>query len=300
MKRLTRIIAGICMAILLATSMSGCKGGPDYDGYKGAYPGAYTLIYSQVPDIMGVKTDISWRSDPQIVLLDTDDKGRALYVYLENTDELLSIGIVQKETGDKIYFYPEKSTLSCWIPDRYYQYKFTDAELLSLVYELFPNEQIKVLKAANDWGEPINEEKLDSAPIITPPIEIVYALCGREDGVNLTREVWHQQLVAVAQENGHGFADSSYPIYFNYVRWMETDSYGRRLYYVDGEYTTYPTEEDDPHIRYFTHYLEMIAIINPDGSFNEDTFMAELADKADYQEPLRALKETNGWNQPFE
>ncbi len=300
MKRLTRIIAGICMAVLLATSVSGCKGRPDYEGYQGAYPGAYTLIYSQVPDIQGVRTDISWCSDPQIVLLDTDDMGRALYVYLENTYELLSIGIVQKETGDKVYFYPEESTLSCWIPDRYYEYEFTDAELLTLLYELFPNERIEALKAMNDWGKPIKEEKLDSEPIITPPIE--FRFIGRTDSVNLSKEEWDKQTVAVAQKNGHEVTHyyEGCISHCNYAIWMATDDYGRRLYYVEGEYTEYPVEDNDPHINCIIHYLEMIAIINPDGSFNENTCMVELMDKTNYQEQLRELKAANGWNQPLE
>ena len=295
MKRLTRIIAGICMAVLLATAASGCKGGPDYEGYQGAYPGAYTLIYSQVPDIQGVRTDISWCSDPQIVLLDTDDIGRALYVYLENTDELLSIGIVQKETGDKVYFYPEESTFSCWIPDRYYEYEFTDEEIVALLYKLFPAEQIETLKAMNDWGEPIKEEKLDSAPIITFPIE--FAFIGRIDSVNLSDEEWERQMSAVLLKNGMD-------VYKHYLSpnaiWMATDDYGRRLYYVEGEYTEHPIENDEPHINCIIHYLEMIAIINPDGSFNEDTFMAELMDKTNYQEQLRELKAANGWNRPLD
>ncbi len=301
MKRLTRMIAGICMAILLATSVSGCTGGPDYEGYRGAYPGAYTLIYSQVPDIKGVSSGFLRRVDPKIILVDIDNMGRTLYIYLEDEEELFSIGIVQRETVDRVYFYPEESTLSFWVPERFFNQTIDDAELIPLLYELCSAERLEKFKVDNDWGAPINEDRFDSAPIITPTIESLYD-GGRADSVNLSEEEWDKQMVAVAQKNGHEVAHyyEGCLSHCRYAFWMATDAYGRRLYYVDGEYTTFPTEEDDPHIRYITHYLEMIAIINPDGSFNEETFMVELMDKTNYQEQLRELKFVNGWNRPLE
>ncbi len=305
MKRLTRIIAGICMAVLLATSVSGCTGGdetPYYEGYQGAYPGAYTLMYNQVPGVKGVKDNRSYYShDPQIVRVDTDDRGRALYAYFENAEEMISIGIVQTETENTVAFYPEASTLSDWVPDRYYDCEFTDDELLTLIYEIFSVDQIEELKAMNDWNAPLNQAKLDSAPIIPIIIESHY-MTQRVDSVNLSELAWEKHVLSLARKNGLDihFKEWLSLSFFTYAYWMATDAYGRRLYYVEGIYTTYPTEEDNTHVEYSERYFDMIAIINPDGSFNEDIFMAELVDKTDYQEPLRALKAANGWNQPLE
>ena len=111
-----------------------------------------------------------------------------------------------------------------------------------------------------------------------------------------------KQVLLLARKNGLDipFKEWFSLRFFTYAYWMATDAYGRRLYYVEGIYTTYPTEEDNTHVEYSERYFDMIAIINPDGSFNEDIFMAELADRADYQASLRVLKAANGWNQPLE
>ena len=80
---------------------------------------------------------------------------------------------------------------------------------------------------------------------------------------------------------------------------MATDSYGRRLYYIESQYYVhsedgaYPSSVEE-------YYLEMLAIINPDGSYDEEIFMIEIADKYNWQDQLKELKEANGWNQPFD
>ena len=40
-------------------------------------------------------------------------------------------------------------------------------------------------------------------------------------------------------------------------------------------------------------------IINPDGSFNSETFMSELKVKSDYQAAIAELKELNAWDRPL-
>ena len=43
----------------------------------------------------------------------------------------------------------------------------------------------------------------------------------------------------------------------------------------------------------------MLAIINPDGSYDADTFIIEIEDKLNFHDQLRELKDTCGWNQPL-
>ena len=93
------------------------------------------------------------------------------------------------------------------------------------------------------------------------------------------------------------YKPEEYYRYFSHENYMATDDYGRRLYYVEAYYTIYFTDSKD--INYITYYLEMIAIINPDGSYNPDTFMTELKDKTNYQEQIKELKLANGWNHPL-
>lgn len=292
MKRLLRIIVFLWVAVVLMTS-AGCA----YGGYRGDYAGAYTLMCSQVPDMLGARSVGFSLLDPQILVLERDDFGRTLYMYLEDTDGFLSIGIVQKEEEGKVFFYPEWSTLSFVMPDRYYDisnFAISENTLLSLIGELCPANEMDAFKEANDWGLPLNESKLDSAEITLPKIAVRWE--HRKDSVNLSQQKWEKQIVSVAHKNGHVF-DADEAFYFEHATYMATDDYGRRLYYVEGYYYIYP--ENDPHIWYVKHLLEMIAIINPDGTFDSEIFMVELTDKANYQEQIRDLKIDNGWDQPL-
>ena len=120
----------------------------------------------------------------------------------------------------------------------------------------------------------------------------------RTDTVNISSEDWLAAMVRVSENNGSNIGESDErERYFNRAIWMATDSYGRRLYYVEGYYYTH--DEENVNLSYYQYYIETVAIINPDGSYDPDTFMTELADKTDYQGRIKALKEANGWNQPL-
>lgn len=294
MKHFLKIIFLICIIFILAISIIGCS----YRGYRGDFAGAYTLICNQVPDILGARPQGILLSDPQIILWERDEYGRALYIYFEKSDELLSVGIVQKEEGRKVFFYPEKSTISARIPDNHYDidnHTYSELGLVQLMYSVLSVFEIEEFKTENDWNLPINENKLDSTEITKYTISARWE--HRKDSVNLNQHQWEEQICALAHKNGHVFDDNE-KFYFSYTNYMATDDYGRKLYYVEGYYYEYP--ENNSNIYYVRHYLEMIAIINPDETFNSETFMVELKDKANYQEQIHDLKIANGWNQPIE
>ena len=299
MKRLVQIISVICTLMLFVVTVAGCG----YSGYRGKYKGAYTLIYSQVPDMYGASMDGAFMRDPQLFPLESDGYGRTMYLYRESTDGFLSAGIVQKETDDTVYFYPEQSTISFRLPDNVYDLynkEISEDRLTALFYELCPVESLEAFKADNDWNTAIVEEKLDSAPIDAPTITVRWG--SRKDSVNLLNSEWEEQIFALAEKNGHQFSkERTDSKYFSHVNWMATDNYGRRLYYVEGYYYLYGDENvDNPHCNYTRYYLEMVAIINPDKTFLTDTFMVELTDKANYQEQIKALKLANGWDTPLQ
>ena len=292
MKKNIRRFSIFLMLLLISLSLSSCA----YNGYHGTFRGAYTLIYSQVPDVLGARHNGLFLTDPQIVLVESDDYGRGLYLYLEDTGEVLSIGIVQTEKDNKVYFYPEQSTLTFRLPDRIYDVDDKDIskeELLSLMNELCSFDKMLNFKYLNDWNTPLKYEKMESANISTQVI--VYRWGFRENIVNLPDYKWKEEVFRVATHNGH--KTEEYYRCFSHENYMATDDYGRRLYYVEAYYTIYFTDSKD--INYITYYLEMIAIINPDGSYNPDTFMTELKDKTNYQEQIKELKLANGWNHPL-
>ncbi len=297
MKFFARIIALIFIAVISVTVLVGCA----YAGYHGDYSDAYTLIYSQVPDILGARARGPLLVDPQIFLLEGDDHGRALYIYLEETDGFLSLGIVQKESDGKVYYYPEESTLSFRLPYRIYDIdnkSIPKDDMILLLNELCPDDIMEDFKRANDWNAPIDESKLESAEIGAPIIPARWET--RTDKVNLPDYKWEDLIFEYAEKNGHKLGDeNNTDKYFSHEQWMATDNYGRRLYYVEAYYYIYPPAEESTQILYERHYLEMIAIINPDGGFDSEIFMTELADKVNYQEQIRELKLANGWNQPL-
>lgn len=296
MKRLVfRVVAIMCIAAISAAMLSGCG----YPGYRGENADAYTLICNQVPDILGARRALVTLQDPQIIAVERDGEGRLLFLYLEDTDEMLSCGIVQKSDGERVYFYPERSTLSFVMPDEFFDLdnkKIPEEDLKQLFRELCPEDLLDSFKNDNDWNLPIDEEKLDSAEIKPQMIAVPWG--DRIDTVNLSDREWKTQIFAYAQENGYDFSEiDEDDMYFSHSSPMAVDDYGRRLYYVEADYYYHPN--DDSHISYVRHFLEMIAIINPDGSFNSEVFMSELKVKSDYQAAIAELKELNAWDRPL-
>ena len=168
MKSYIRLTALLLAVLFILFSLGGCG----YFGYRGEHLGAYTLVYSQVPDILGARAVVALH-DPQVLFLESDSYGRGLYVYYEDCDELFTVAIVQKETKERVYYYPEESTLSFSMPDHLYDIdnpELSEDRLKELLSEFCTDEMLKAFKVQNDWNSPINESKLESAEKTSPMI----------------------------------------------------------------------------------------------------------------------------------
>lgn len=299
MKLLIKIPAIVCLIALLMLALCSCR---SYSGYKGDHPGAYTLAYTQIPDTLGATLKTTRFRDPEVLLLERDSYGRGLYLYFESTDKPLSVLIVQKENGERVWFYPERSTLSFKTPDSVYDLwdkKLSEERLTELYRELCSDDALASLKKMNDWNEPLNESLLESAEITHPKLTAPWSF--RKDTVNLKDDVWKEEIFSVAIKNGHNIPAEYISGYYGtnvYENWMATDNYGRRLYYVECNYSVY-NEDPRSNVSSVRYNLEMIAILMPDESYNKDTFMVELEDMTNYQEQMRELKAANGWNTPL-
>ena len=295
MKGLKKFVI-LCLVICTALFSASCG----YGGYRGNYKDAYTLVCAQVPGILGARTNGPSLADPQILSLEKDNFGRELYLYLEDVDDRLIAGIVQKRENSTIYFYPEKSTLAFFMPDEYYNVynkPLGDQELIDLFHELCSEQTLTQFKENNDWNAPFSQEKCDSAKIDPQAIAVRWG--SRTDKVNLTDEVWFEQVFALATKNGHEIPeDDEDSRYFSHASIMTTDAYGRKLYYVECYYYVHPQDNTSPLI-YTRYFLEMVAILNPDGSFNPQTFMVEVSNMCDYHDQIRQLKALNGWGTPL-
>ncbi|MBQ8303218.1 MAG: hypothetical protein IJX97_06755 [Clostridia bacterium] len=297
MKYIAKTTALVCLLVVLTSLLFGCG----YRGYKGDHPEAYTLAYTQIPGTRGAREIGPGFDDPQILLIETDSLGRGLYLYYESSEGPISIVIVQKATEEKVYFYPEDSALSFRTPDDIYDVydkKLSKEKLTSLYRELCSDEVLAKFKEANDWNKPIDENKLDSAEITIPKISNPWSNISGKLSAFID---WREYMLSLAVKNGHnvpeGHLNGSNGMNI-YTSYMATDSYGRELYYVQSSYYVY--SEDGVYPSTLTeYYLEMLAIINPDGSFDKDIFMVELEDKLNWQEQMRELKEANGWNKPI-
>lgn len=295
MKGLKKFVI-LCLVICTALFSASCG----YGGYRGNYKDAYTLICAQVPGILGARKDGPRLDDPQIFALEKDNFGRELYLYLEDVDDRLIAGIVQKREDSTVYFYPEQSTLAFVMPDEYYNVynkPIYEKDLIALFNTLCDKQQLDKFKQLNDWNSPFAQEKCDSAKI--DPQSIAVRWGSRTDEVNLADDVWFEQVFALATKNGHELnEDNQDSRYFDHASIMTTDAYGRKLYYVEGYYYVYSQDSTSPLV-YTRYFLEMVAIINPDGSFNPQTFMVEISNMCSYHEQISQLKTANGWGTPL-
>lgn len=296
-------IMKLCALLIILCTASMLLCGCSYSGYKSKYAGAYTLTYSQIPGTRGASQVLFAFRDPQIILLERDSQGRGLYLYLEDTEGPLSAVIVQGEHENKVFFYPEKCYISLKTPDRIFDSfnkSLSDEALTELFYELCPEGKLDELKEKNDWNKPIDETKLESAKITKPRIANTWSY--RTGKVITPFFEWRDLILAVAVENGHNVPESylegnsGMNIYDSY---MATDKYGRELHYIETDYNVYSDDGVYPSY-YTTYYLQMVAIINPDGSFDPDSFMIELESIYDPADQINELKERCGWNMPYE
>ena len=170
---------------------------------------------------------------------------------------------------------------------------------MKLVFNaLCPEAKLQEFKELNDWGLAFQEDKLESANIKKQALSVVKNY--RSGKVKISINTWEKYMKSVGVKNGHNF-DSHFEVndsFYTVANWMATDKYGRELYYLEGYYYTYG-DGTVPHLSYVRTYLEMVAIVNPDKTFNSETFMVELTDKYNCQAQLKALKEVNNWNKPL-
>ena len=292
---------------------SGCS----FNGYKGKYRAAYIAAINCIPNTRGYWCGEGgpFFKDPVIYPIEKDEYGRTMYVYFESHwsdfTEPLHVLILQKEEGDTAYYYPEDCFLSKILP--YEEIKgneYTSAKIQERLQAAFTNEELTAFKTLNDWNTPLQEEKCDSASfrIIT---EHVWLQNGRHGNISYTNIRWNEVIRQKAIENGHVLSYQLRPDYVDNVDvefkvyWMSTDKYGRELYFIDAyywhwdDYDIPPRYSEDEGYSSIVYYLYMIAILQPDGSYNGLDCIVELDDISTPQAQMKALKASNGWNTPL-
>jgi hypothetical protein len=227
----------------------------DVNEWKDDHPELFTLA---VHSLLGVQGN----EDDTLVVMQTDAYGRILFSYetqLTWTSENGTFGllIAQKTENDQVYFYPD----ICFIQTNQIEY-IIDTE-------------IEALKSVNDWGNPLQEEKMDWLQVARLKETSSLAKAGTiinnayqeyvmEEGMDEAPQ-WQLQTM---DHEGRGL----YVVFeLSYNDEMEMLQYGRQYFFI----------------------------ISPDGSFDSESFYMEITDQTHFQTALSVLKTTNGWNTPL-
>lgn len=180
--------------------------------------------------------------------------------------------IEEDEYGRKLYTYSEYNTVSAYSliisqkSDDDYAYFYPDYNFISKSKGDFSGVEIEDLKKKNDWDKGIDVEKCIRVKITRKkglsPID-------DEDIIELYKKAFGKDALSIKS--------ARQAIWF-----FIADDYGRSMYLGYGENKSY-----------------CVMLINPDGSYDEETWLMFLQDPNNYQDELKAFKELNDWNEPW-
>ena len=283
-KRLNRDVLTICIAIisvcialflLFVFFVFARLGviGPDHRYHRGNYPDLYTVAINSILDSRGYQM-YSLPLPARIHVVETDDFGRMLFLYWEsnphwefNIISAFSLIISQHSYGGYVYFYPHHNFISVR-----HMLNLPSSDFVPNISQLeedFTANAIEELKERNSWNQELNLDYAVRVPI-------VYTKEDR-DG-----PIYRETLLSAGIEVFELEEDERRSPFFHF---FITDAYDRSIYVVHG------ASVGDRRI--------FVVLFQPDGSFDIDTGAMELLDLQHYQDELKALKQQNGWNQPF-
>lgn len=275
----------ICALVLCAFCLLGIPACKPYR-YKGDYIELFSVATNNLFGAKGYRVFEFADFHPFIDVLETDDYGRTLFFFTEDTGKHhgttegttfgTAIFVMQKSDNEFVYFYQDDCYTPYRMPKglRYIPENYRDE---------LPEDDIKTLKERNDWNKEINLEKCTKAKI-----------SDNDPKGNLKAEKCEPVIKAYAKQNGYKGDDHLY----RYDIFCNADTYGRELYYVkaigsdalgEGVSTTSKTQ-----------YFEFAVIFTSDNSCSIENVCEVSSDSLDYYEKIMNLKKTANWNQPLE
>ena len=281
MKKIVRFICVIVLSTVALCGIAACK---PYR-YKGNHIELFTVATNNLFGAKGYQVFESYDFHPFIDILETDDYGRTLFFFTEDSGGFYgvtngsafgtAIFIMQKSDDKYVYYYQD----DCYIPYR------MPKGLTSIPEEYrdeLPKEEIATLKERNDWNSEMDLEKCTKAKI-----------SDQDPSGKLTASKCEPIIKAYAKQNGYKGNDTL----FRYEIFCNADSYGRELYYVYGIGCDVLGEGVSPTSK--TQYYEFAVIFTPDNSCSLETICEVSSDSLDYYEKIMELKKTAHWNQPL-
>ncbi len=271
----------MCLALvcIIAISMVSC-----YFDYDGDYPELYTVAVNNVFGVDGYKSNGEVSYDPDIVVVETDDYGRVLFIYSEYDpngsagDWGVAFVIMQKHEDDYVYYYQD----ACYTPycggiEVYAIRQYDD------IKDNVDTKMLEELKKNNDWNKPFDKTKCVRAKVNA---EMPEGKTGLRD------YDFDEVVIPYAKAHGYTGTDNSHS---RKATFCNADKYGRELYYVYA--STGDKNEEESNIYGYYHYA---VIVNPDGSFPEGCVVEITGNSFESYEVVKNLKETCDWNQPIE
>ncbi len=211
--------------------------------------GRYDLYTVAVNSLLGAAgTSVDRPVGIWLEVMEEDDYGRTLFYYHEKSEvSTHSLVICQKSTSGYAYYYE-------------------DINFISKAENDFTEQEIALLKEANDWGKEIDESRLICKVIIEEkefaPIYINY------DKIKSTLESIYGPL-SISERTG-GVIDLT----SNFKQQTILYVYARQVY----------------------KQYNFVIIIDEDSDFDENAILElEPEDYQNYQEKLKALKLANNW-----
>lgn len=274
MKRKSTAILLISVLLLTLFFTTGCY----YTGYKGEYPELCSAAWVNLPMASGASFNGEIIYDPGVIVLETDGEGRTLFYYNESGSSYWNILITQKSKDGKVYFYSD----DCYLSHPWLEEYFFESDVKNMVYECISEEELSAFKALNDWGMPINDAKCESTEIITKKSEGKHNP-GETKFEEYAEEYYERVSRYIHPKNNNLARISSY---------ITCDSYGRELYIIESW-----VEDYDIKFETMTYY-NLLMVIMPDGSCDTSTIIM-VENPYECRDEIKAIKESNNWNKPF-
>jgi len=252
-------LATLCALLLLSVLLVGCG------VYRGEHRDLHAVAINSLLGIFGCPEDV-------VRVIETDEYGRTLFAFrrasnegVSEADHVLALLISQKSTSEHAYFYDGYNVIFCMF-DGSERWGRLSPET---VFNHFSVEEVERLKADNDWGKEINEDRLFRIPI----------------------RGYKPDTVSIRKQRAAFGEVSDYPTYFrtSFSGPLTTDKNGKTLYLLAGF-----TSDAKAGIRFFTP--PVLAMFDKDGNLIEDTGLKEITDIWDYRDELREFKESNNWS----
>jgi len=228
------------------------------DWHYGPYPSDTVMMFSQVFNaVPGPR--IFDPLDVRAKIIEKDDYGRIYFSFYTSSWE--GVCIMQRHDDQYVYYYDNVSFLS------------------SESYKEYTVEEIDELKVANDWNEPMDEEKMIKRERVDKE-----TLMPTRESTNDSKRVREAARKAFDETNDEidCYVDDDV---------MDYSQNGQELFMVERAEIIERENAIDDYILIDQYFM----ILNADGTYDPENYLLKIDDSIRISEQLAEIKERNGW-----